>query len=224
MGSRNIDYNAKFNQAASSFPTAAAVFAHNPYNDVGADFYPVPNYEEAPPTYAPTYGLPEGTLHLELWGRVPFVPYPSTEFVAPPPPMPKSDMVRVFLGQLPYQVTDMQLQWLCYMFGNGGAVYFPERIMKRDEKKDMRLPTGCIHAYCDPAILEALALGMHKKILVDDTGVWVAQDDFQQQELRDYSAFLKADPRRRVPNRPYDTVVVQTATSTYHPPMNRRRR
>jgi hypothetical protein len=166
--------------------------------------------------------LPSGTLHVELEDHVTFVPYPDDEFIAAPPPMEKSQMTRTFIGQLPYQVTEMQLQWLCHTFGGGGAVYFPERIMKRDEIRGGKVPTGCIHAYCDPSILTPMMEGMHKRILVDDTGVWYAKTEAEAFTLRSYCQQLKEDRRRRFPLRPYDTVVVQHATSTYVPPGNRR--
>jgi hypothetical protein len=164
--------------------------------------------------------FPAGTIHLKkLANRVSFVPYPTTSFNrVVEPTMPKAAMCRVFIGQLPYQVTDMQLNWLCYTFGNGAAVHFPERIMKRDETTGNKLPTGCVHAYCDPAFYEELAVGMHKRILIDDTGVWYARDAEETKVLNEYCTFLKTHKRKRAASMPYDTVVVQFATSTYVPP------
>jgi hypothetical protein len=158
---------------------------------------------------------PMGTRHTAaLWGRVSFVPYPTEPFYATP--APEDDMVRVFIGQLPYFVTDMQLSWLCATFGGGHVVAYPERIMKRQPNGD-RLPTGCIHAYASVYAVEAMATGMHKRMLVDDTGVWHAQTAAEFDVLSSYVASMKADKSLRVPNRPYDSVVVQLATSTYVP-------
>jgi hypothetical protein len=154
---------------------------------------------------------------------VTFISYPTEKFVAPPPVVTKKEMARVFIGQLPYQVTDMQLDWLCYTFGHGGGVYFPERIMKRDDQRGGKVPTGCIHAYCDPEILADLENGMHKRILIDDTGVWFAQTEQEAAALNEYCGMLKVDRRLRFPHRPYDTVVVQFATSSYVPPVPSRR-
>jgi len=122
----------------------------------------------------------------------------------------------VFIGQLPYFVTDMQLSWLCYTFGGANVVAYPERIMKRQPSGE-RLPTGCVHAYCTRRAVEAMAHGMHKRMLVDDTGVWHAQTPEEWTVLNEYIATMKADRSRRVANRPYDSVVVQLATSTYVP-------
>jgi hypothetical protein len=208
-----LENNSATNIMAASAPVANSLFySYNPYNpQCSIVIRPRPSQ------------LPRGTLHLELENRVSFIPYPTEEFVAVPPSLPKTDMVRVFIGQMPYQVTDMQLQWLCNTFGRGGAVYFPERIMKRDETRGSKVPTGCIHAYGDPKIYDDLMSGMHKRLLIDDTGVWYAKTAEETAYLNEYCHQLKQDRRRRFPNRPYDTVVVQHATSTYVPPTNNKK-
>lgn len=189
----------------------AAKYRNDPYRVRGRVFY----FEEAE-AHPAEAEMPEGTRHTSLWGRVSFVPYPRDEFRAPTPPPEDADLVRVFIGQLPYFVTDMQLSWLCATFGGGNVVAHPERIMKRQPNGE-RLPTGCIHAFTTRAAVEQLAAGMHKRMLVDDTGVWHAQTHEEWDVLSRYVAAMKADRRLRVPNRPYDSVVVQLATSTYIP-------
>lgn len=116
--------------------------------DSSAQYYEEERMEEAPAKST----LPYGTLHGHLEGYVSFVPYPTEEFRNPNKGVQvpsEGNMSRVFLGQLPYQVTDMQLEWLCFTFGNGGAVHFPERITKHDPMRGCKVPTGCIHAYAD---------------------------------------------------------------------------
>lgn len=160
---------------------------------------------------------PIGTRHLALWGRVAFVPYPTEEFVAPAAPkVPAGDLVRVFIGQLPYFVTDMQLAWMCWTLGGNHVVVYPERIMKRQPSGE-RLPTGCVHAYTTDAAVCDMATRMHKRMLVDDTGIWHAQDETELRCLSAYVADMKMSKDRRVPGRPYDTVVIQLATSTFVP-------
>lgn len=161
--------------------------------------------------------LPRGTLHRSMKNKVTFVPYPEEPFHKPEPLVPRESMVRLFLGQLPYQVTDMQLDWLCYTFGRGTAVYFPERITKHDERRGTKLPTGCIHAYCESEIAADLMAGLHKRLLIDDTGVWYAQTAEEQEVLDRYTQAMKKDRSLRFHNRPYDTVVTQHATSRYMP-------
>jgi hypothetical protein len=52
-------------------------------------------------------------------------------------------------------------------------------------------------------------------MLIDDTGVWHAQSDEEYYALKAYVGAMKADRSKRVQGRPYDSVVVQIATSTY---------
>jgi len=194
---------------ATSPASKKSSYRHDPYNNTGKVFFYGDDDSE-------TTAMPSGTRHPALWGRVSFVPYPTTEFRAPSPLAEDAELVRVFIGQLPYFVTDMQLSWLCHTFGAGNAVVYPERIMKKQPNGE-RLPTGCIHAYATPEAVEAMALGMHKRMLVDDTGVWHAQTHDEFDVLKAYIATMKQDKKRRVPNRPYDSVVVQLAVSTFVP-------
>jgi len=170
--------------------------------------------------------LPPGTLHAGLAGRVGFVAYPTESFavpadaVVPPACGPRGrGLVRVFFGQLPYAVTDMQLAWLCYTFGGGCVVVDAERITKRHpEHGGKALPTGCLHAYATAAAVATLHARMHKALLIDDSGVWFARDAAERAALRAYCDELKRDRTRRFANRPYDAVSVERATSTYRGP------
>jgi hypothetical protein len=58
---------------------------------------------------------------------------------------------------------------------------------------------------------------MHKKLLVDDTGIWVGQTPEEAESLAQYVEMHRRDKSMRVPNRAYDTMVVQLATSTFIP-------
>lgn len=171
----------------------------------------------------PLSELPRGTLHIHLAGRACFVPYPTEEFVFPEAQDPlytdvsAEGTVRLFIGQLPYHVTDMQLNWLCYTFGDGHRVHNPERIMKKQPNSSERLPTGCIHAYCHPNALTPLVNGIHKRLLVDDTGVWYAVTEGQVAALESYVQKMKRDKSKRYAHRPYDTMVIQRAHSTFVP-------
>jgi hypothetical protein len=216
--------------------TAAAAYAHNPYAmscDASSNGYPCddvasrPSDDVASNATADSASAPSGTIHARaLWDTVTFVPYPASEFAMPTDAVipdvqdaakgSDGELVRAFIGQLPYFVTDMQLNWLCYTFGGGNTVVFPERIMKRQPSGD-RLPTGCVHAYASRRAVAEMAEGMHKRLLIDDTGVWVAQTKDQLIALDTYVTSMKRDKALRVPHRPYDSVVVQFATSTYVP-------
>lgn len=207
----------------------AEVFRHDPYKPnatvygYAASVVPqVPHFAEPEATMMPApefaTSFPEGTRHPSLWGKVSFVPFPAESFVQPVEALPPAGapLVRVFLGQLPYFVTDMELAWMAYYLGGGNAVMWPERIMKRQSGGE-RLPTGCIHGYATPEAIATMAARMHKRMLVDDTGVWHAQDEEELVALSAYVASMKSDKTKRVPGRPYDTVVVQEATSNFVP-------
>lgn len=162
--------------------------------------------------------LPTGTLHAELWSLVSFLPYPSTSFVQPPdtiyPSSENGDEVkRIFFGQLPYFITEMQLSWILYTFGGRHVVTSPERIIKRNPKTGVRQVTGCIHAFASAEGLATMARLCHKKLLIDDTGVWFCRNEEERAVLSDYCLAMKRDIKLRPWERPYDSVVVQEATS-----------
>jgi hypothetical protein len=115
----------------------------------------------------------------------------------------------------------MQLSWLCHAFGGGSAVVYPERIMKKQPNGE-RLPTGCIHAYATANEVDALIHGINKRMLVDDTGVWHAQTHEECESLKEYVSVLHEDRNLRVPGRPYDSVVIQQATSSFNAAAHRR--
>ena len=160
--------------------------------------------------------LPEGTLHTLLNGSTCFVPYPSEQFTKDKTPMPRN-LVRLFVGQVPYDVSDMQLDWMAYVFCNQATIYSVERIVKRDKQTGRRLPGGCLHMYCTPEDAEALIAGLSKRLLIDDTGVWYARDEYEQDALDDYCAQLRSGTLPKFQERPYDSVVVEPAHSTYVP-------
>lgn len=160
---------------------------------------------------------PEGTRHVGLWGRVCFVQHPFESFHVPPECFPTREEAteRVFFGQLPYYLTDMELNWFTMSFG-GVALVDPERILKRQASGE-RLPTGCIHAYATPEGVDALIEGMHKRLLADDTGVWWAKTSAEAAVLAEYVSNLQANRALRRPGMPYETVVVERAKSRFVP-------
>ena len=179
-------------------------FHHDPYSATGMFVT----------EWAPTCGM----LHPSLYGRVSFHPFPSRSFECPAEPdaRPKADLLRIFIGQLPYDVSDMELRWLCWTFA-GAHVHNPERILKHDWKTGKRLPTGCVHVYCTPESARRLMSFMHKRVLVDDNGVWFARDESEMLMMRDYCGALKQERYSRPNHRPYGSIVVQEALSTFVP-------
>lgn len=204
---------------ASTTTSAPSKFRHDPY---GASPLSRVYVDTAASSTQPRQEsvAPSGTLHAELWGLVSFLPYPTTTFEMPPdaiyPDEQGGETVRVFVGQLPYFITEMQLGWILYTFGGKHAVVRPERILKRNAQTGERQPTGCIHAIGTAEGLAQMSRLMHKRLLIDDTGVWFCRKEIEYGVLWDYCQAMKKDIKLRPWERPYDSVVVQEATSGSH--------
>lgn len=162
-----------------------------------------------------------GTLHTDLQGVVNFVPYPTKSDAVPLliPTMAKCNMTRLFVGQLPYGTTMEQLQWTVYEASHCG-VFYTETIHNWTGDKHSK---GCVHTYCDPAQADYILKRLHRHVLIDDTGVWIAETDEEYAALEGYCAKMKLDKTKRFHQRPCQPVVAQRATSTFvpqprHPP------
>jgi hypothetical protein len=74
-----------------------------------------------------------------------------------------------------------------------------------------------MHSYCDPSHVETILAKLHRHVLVDDTGIWVAETCEEHQALEEYCTSMKNDKTRRFHQRPCQPVVVQRAISTFVP-------
>lgn len=165
-----------------------------------------------------TRNPPAGTMHTQLSGRMDFALYPSVAFESLEPTLPKNQMVRMFIGQLPYNVTEMQLAWIMYTFGGGANMYHFERITKTDHSKGgLKVPTGCFHCHLEAEQVQPLINLLNDRLLIDETGIWVAETPEERNLLDRYCRGMKMDKTRRFQGRPYGTVVAQRATSTFDP-------
>jgi hypothetical protein len=157
--------------------------------------------------------LPRGTLHPMLRGHVCFVPFEADEGLgAATGAAPEQATTRVFIGQLPFDVSAARIQWMCQAVA-GCAVASPQRIVRT--VCGVRQPTGGVHVFCDEQQLAVLQQNLHKRVLVDDTGLWFAATAAQKICLDSYVAYLHANRDARRAGRPYDSVVVQRATSSF---------
>jgi len=157
--------------------------------------------------------LPD-TLHKELIGQVNFEPYPSFDsHAAPQLPFTKHDCVRLFVGQIPYGTPAKQVEWIV-LSATGRHVYFTETIQRWT---GARQPKGCAHTYCLPQDKDTILSVLHRRVLVDDSGVWLAADHIQHAALEDYCTRMKNDKTLRFRERPYQPVVVEVATSDFVP-------
>lgn len=221
------------NMANATTPAPASIaYRHEPYRWAGIVITSCAKRQHS--------SLPEGTLHRALEGRVPFVPYPQQGSAGSASParmgatgtrhVSLGSGVRVFIGQLPYYVTGEQMSW---MIGTAAGCNVTmgdvERIMKSKASCNGgarggqgprgRIPTGGLHGTVgSEAEVSALISSMHKRMLVDDTGVWYAGNAAEVEALQWYTAMMKQHALLRPAHRPYQTVVVERATSEYAAP------
>ena len=125
---------------------------------------------------------------------------------------PKNDMARLFIGQLPYAVTDEQLNHAISIATGGLVLHHIERIVNW---KKNRAPTGCVHAYCMPSEVDAI-LSAHQRVLFDEEGVWCAWNDHELGALQDY-VHRHAAQSKASGCLPSSLLTVEFARSTYVP-------
>lgn len=194
-------------------------FRHNPY--AGAACFELD--DEAPALGASRSESPaarveesadfEATLHRPLMGHVNFEPFPQVSRASPLVRFDKASCRRLFVGQIPYATPAAQVEWMVFA-ATGRRVYFTETIQRWTGS---RAPKGCAHTYCLAADADHIVATLHRRMLVDDSGVWIAADAQQVAALGDYCAAMKADHKLRFRDRPYQPVVVELATSDFVP-------
>jgi hypothetical protein len=184
---------------------------HDPYRPT-LQAAPAPAADTVAPQHPnPQYSSPpQGTVHHELWGRVGFHAYPTQAFIPPthvdPTEAAGAGTVRIFLGQLPYAVTPMQVHWIAYRFAGGTLLHNVSCIAKRYQPAS----SGCVHAIVSRAGFDAMVAVIHKRLLFDDTGVWFAGSPEEQAHLHAYLSDMWCH-KRPLHNLPRNPVVVQEA-------------
>ena len=137
-----------------------------------------------------------------LLGRCRYVHFPyhifdSSTYTAMPPSLPPG-LVRVFIGQTTYYATGRILRWVVHAVC-GVVVPFVE------------VTRGASYHYLHVRTIEdrdRVILAMHKRVLFDATGVWVAEDDAQAAVL---AAFIATERREMMPavSLPRNSMVVE---------------
>jgi hypothetical protein len=155
----------------------------------------------------------EATLHRALMGHVNFEPFPQFSRASPLVRFDKTSCRRLFVGQIPYATPAAQVEWMVFA-ATGRRVYFTETIQRWTGS---RAPKGCAHTYCLPEDAAHIVAHLHRRMLVDDSGVWIAADAAQVAALGEHCAAMKADHKLRFRDRPYQPVVVELATSDFVP-------
>lgn len=151
--------------------------------------------------------------HEPLLGAVMFTAFPEflEDIPIPEPPCGKHQMVRLFIGQLPFAVTDAQIDFAVATATGGCHVYYVERIVNW---KKGRTPTGCIHAHC--LEIDFLRITrVNQQVLFDSDGVWVPSNSQQLAIMGDYIRNVAAEKKGKRCNVPHQAVTVERANSTY---------
>jgi len=171
----------------------ASVFATPPYLNYGND------------------PLPPMTMRTDLVGRAVFMPFPEDVYYkgqlrhgAPPRQFRPADLAGLFFGQLPFRLTDMMVIYLFGVLANADVLYI-ERIVQDNSKK------GCMQVYVHEADVERIIAAFHKRVLFDNTGVWLAYDPYQRAALQQHGD----NPQNRFKGLPFYPMVVERSKSSY---------
>jgi hypothetical protein len=202
--------------ASSAQGTPSRWFRHNPYDlETAVSYDELPGHTPSSRSESPAADtvVPAGALHVRLAGLVNFEPYPAVSRESAMVHFGKELCCRLFVGQIPYGAPASQIEWMVQV-ATGCRVYFTEPIHRWTSS---RSPKGCAHTYCLPGDVDTIVQLLHRRMLVDDSGVWIAADEHQQHRLEEYCAALKADKALRHRDRPYQPVVVEGATSNFVP-------
>jgi len=143
-----------------------------------------------------------------LSGCVRFIPRAGlpVDFDAMPS---KTQLCRLFLGQIPYGTSDEQL-CSAISYVTRRSIYHVERILKQGR------PTGCVHAYCYLDDVDCI-LSAERSILFDENGFWYPSGEEQKGIMESYCQTVKDTPQLRTPGIPYQPISVELAKSTYVP-------
>lgn len=191
-----------------------SAYAHNPYDATTGYVLRGQSRSESPAGPGQS-GCFDNTLHKELIGQANFEPFPALEsnHACPALPFAKEDCCRLFIGQIPYGTPARQVEWMV-LTATGRRVYFTETIQRWT---GARAPKGCAHTYCLPSDRDFILRALHRRVLVDDSGIWIAADDEQHVVLQEYCERMKNDKTLRFRDRPYQPMVVEDATSDFVP-------
>jgi hypothetical protein len=155
--------------------------------------------------------LPPKTLRLDLFGLVPFVPFPEHVYdrtrqrtEAPPLEQRPDTLLQLFFGQLPYKVSDHMIVWLCSLLAESEVLYI-ERVMQEKSRK------GCMQVFVDEEDADFIITAINRRVLFDATGVWHAQNEDQVDILERHCN----SESNRFKGFPFRMVVVEKSTSTY---------
>ena len=178
-----------------------------------SNVYPEPQVVQCEECFSGNPDVPQPPLivHTPLWYKVDLFTYPA-EMKPIHTTVPKEHLIRLFFGQLPYGISNGELNYALGMVTDGAcSVHFIERIIKKGK------PTGCVHAYCTREELGRI-LDVAQTILFDECGFWVPRSQYQVEQLAAYCTYLMQNREGRPPSVPYQTMTIENAKSSFVPP------
>jgi len=162
---------------------------------------------EMPPTYEEAYT--RAAVHISLSGRCAFVPIPLE--VPPYREIPIEDPSTLppplFLGQLRFETTASEIRYLLHQLSG----VEPLRIEPRGN--------ACWVAQLKCELDNDAVRLLHKKVLFDIPGVWVAETTAEVDALRQYTGLQLAQMSRKA-HLPRDCLVVEEARAPNAPSPN----
>jgi hypothetical protein len=132
-------------------------------------------------------------FHAKLWGQCIFSTLPPQDTVNKRP-TGHNTVFRVFFGQVKREVSPSQMCWLIHRVCGVVPIHVESRT------------SGCYYAYASNQMDSRAMRNMHKRVLFDSEGVWIARDAERSVVLNDYVV----DTRDSFPpHLPKDTIVVE---------------
>lgn len=177
------------------------------------EFVPFPEFAvEGPSSYAPVFGEDSwASCNVTAFGfplRTPSQHVPSFA-------RRREGMCRLFIGQLPFAVTDAQITAAVFYATGGCMIYHIERIV---HWKVSRHNTGCIHAYCFPHEAPQI-LSVDQSLLFDQIGFWAAFSAEEKMCLKEHVQRVAQNPLLypKVKGFSAQPMTVELAKSDYFP-------
>ncbi|CAD2215555.1 hypothetical protein, conserved [Angomonas deanei] len=144
----------------------------------------------------PSFQLKEDVVHRELSGKCRFIEFPAHLQSANTFDAPTNKEAGLFIGQVRFETTPAQLSWLIQRCCGAVATSFESR------------GSGCYILYCRSDNDRQLVRSLHKRILFDTSGVWLARTPEEIDALCEYVA-LNAAVLAKKHRLPRDSMVVE---------------
>lgn len=140
-----------------------------------------------------------------------FYPYPAVPLPEPSFAIDKVRLAKIFLGQLPHDITISQCLYAITVATEGKVmIYRIELIMK--SKRNVLAPTGCAHVYCHPS-QQNMLLEINNRVLFDNNGIWMGHTERGRREVKILEDHLFFNPIYIGKEMPRATMKVELAHS-----------